>query len=77
MDDLGGPRSIIEGDFKYIVHEQKSGKPFAELFDLKKDPAEEKNLIDQKSDLARKLQAALLKWQKSVLNSLTGADYQE
>ncbi|MDB4653192.1 sulfatase-like hydrolase/transferase [Akkermansiaceae bacterium] len=77
MDDLGGPRSIIEGDFKYIIREKKEGEPFAELFDLKKDPAEEKNLIDQKSDLARKLQAALLKWQKSVLNSLTGADYQE
>lgn len=77
IEDLRGPRSIIEGDFKYIIREQKDNKPLEELFDLKNDPAEKSSLIRQKPDLARKLQRDLLEWQKSVLKSLTGGDYQK
>ncbi|MDA9831181.1 sulfatase-like hydrolase/transferase [Akkermansiaceae bacterium] len=76
MTDLRGPRSIIEGNFKFIIREKNGSKPMAELFNLKVDPAEKTNLIDQEPALARKLQAELLEWQKSVLKSLTGADYQ-
>jgi arylsulfatase A-like enzyme len=72
--DYLGPRSIIEGDHKLVVREKK-GETSIELFDLKTDPAEKTNLIDQQPDLARKLQAELRQWQESVLNSLTGADY--
>jgi hypothetical protein len=76
MTDLRGPRSIIEGNFKFIIREKNGSKPMAELFNLKVDPAEKTNLIDQEPALARKLQAELIEWQKSVLKSLTGADYQ-
>jgi hypothetical protein len=46
-----------------------------ELFDLAVDPAEEADLFDRQPDLARQLEANLRAWQRSVLESLTGADY--
>ncbi|MCU0749696.1 MAG: sulfatase-like hydrolase/transferase [Akkermansiaceae bacterium] len=70
-----GPRSIIEGDHKLIIREKKSGEENIELFDLKADPAETRNLSENKPELAAKLRADLRRWQKSVLNSLTGKDY--
>ena len=74
--DFLGPRAIIDGDHKLVVRE-KNGKASTELFDLKTDPAEKINLIDQRPELARKLKTDLREWQDSVLHSLTGADYQE
>jgi hypothetical protein len=47
------------------------------LFDLKADPAEKTNLVDQQPELTRKLQTDLRNWQDSVLKSLTGADYHD
>ena len=73
--DYLGPRTIIDGRFKLVVHEQKSGEPKLELFDLTSDPAEKTNLYDQQPDLTRTLQTRLRDWQASVLKSLTGADY--
>ncbi|MFM7182027.1 MAG: sulfatase [Verrucomicrobiales bacterium] len=73
--DVKGPRSIIEGDHKLVLME-KNGETSIELFDLKTDPAEKTNLLAQKPELARKLEADMLEWQRSVLKSLTGADYQ-
>ncbi len=74
--DILGPRSIIEGDHKLVIHE-KNEQTGIELFDLKADPAEKANLADQQPELARKLQADLRQWQQSVLKSLTGADYRD
>jgi arylsulfatase A-like enzyme len=74
--DYRGPRSIIEGDHKLVIRENK-GKTSIELFDLKSDPAEKDNLADHQPELARKLQTDLRNWQESVLKSLTGADYHD
>ena len=73
--DYLGPRAIIDGDHKLVIHEQKDGAAKLELFDLKSDPAEKTNLIDQQPELAKKLQSKLRQWQESALKSLTGADY--
>jgi hypothetical protein len=73
--DYLGPRAIIDGDIKLVIHEQKSGKARQEPFDLQTDPAEKNNLIDKQTATAEKLQSRLRQWQDSVLNSLTGADY--
>ena len=73
--DYLGPRAIINGDLKLVIHELKNGKIRQELFDLQADPAEKNNLIGKEPAPAEKLQAELLQWQDSVLNSLTGADY--
>ncbi len=74
--DYLGPRAIIDGHHKLVIHEPKKGPPLLELFDLGADPAETRNLIAQQPDVADQLQSRLRQWQQSVLKSLTGADYQ-
>ncbi|MHB9007433.1 MAG: N-acetylgalactosamine-6-sulfatase, partial [Limisphaerales bacterium] len=73
--DYLGPRSIIEGRFKLVLHGAGSGGLKRELFDLEADPAETTNLLERQPDRVERLQAQLLAWQNSVLKSLTGADY--
>lgn len=73
--DFLGPRAVVDGNFKLVVHEPKKGEPKRELFDLESDPAEKNNLIEQQPATAAKLQSQLREWQQSVLQSLTGADY--
>lgn len=85
--DYLGPRSIIEGNYKLVIHEE-TGKGRAkgkgtdttanqELFDLQSDPTEKTNLLDKKPDIATKLQTEMRQWQDSVLHSLTEADYKK
>jgi len=74
-DDYRGARSVIDGNFKLVIHDKGAGEPKRELFDLEADPAEKKNVLEAKPDVAAQLQQKLTAWQDSVLNSLTGADY--
>ena len=76
-DDYLGPRAIIDGHFKLVIHEPKNGAAKRELFDLQADPAEKTNLFEQHPAAADQLQTKLHDWQQSVLRSLTGADYKE
>lgn len=73
--DYRGPRTIIDGRFKLVIHDQKDGGSKRELFDLDADPAEKNDLAAQQSALTNKLESNLRAWQGSVLRSLTGADY--
>ena len=73
--DYLGPRAIIDGRFKLVIHEQNSSDPKNELFDLQADPAEKADLIEKQRAIAKKLEIQLRSWQQSVLQSLTGADY--
>jgi arylsulfatase A-like enzyme len=75
--DFRGPRSIIDGSHKLIIHDGKEGKVTEELFDLDADPGEKTNLIDGQPELARNLAKRLREWQVSVLESLRGGDYKE
>jgi arylsulfatase A-like enzyme len=75
--DYLGPRAIIDGDLKLVIHERAGGRPRRELFDLEVDPAETTNLLEERPDDAQRLQTELRDWQTSVLKSLTGADYKE
>ena len=71
--DYAGPRAVIGNRFKLVVDGTKgSGR---ELFDLRADPAEKNNLIATHAAEAKKLEAVLQTWQRSVLKSLAGADY--
>lgn len=74
-NDYKGPRAIIDGDMKLVIHEQKNRDAKTELFNLKTDAEEKYNLIAEQPVTARKLGKKLREWQASVLNSLTGADY--
>ena len=53
--DYLGPRAIIDGRFKLVIHEQASGETKQELFDLEADPAEKIDLHTEQPALANKL----------------------
>jgi arylsulfatase A-like enzyme len=76
-DDYLGPRAIIDGSFKLVIHGRRNGGVRRELFDLRTDPAEKTNLLEQQPDTAERLQTELRQWQQSVLHSLSGADYRK
>ena len=73
--DFLGSRAIIENDMKLIIQEKKNGTTLIELFDLKNDPSETRNLFQEYEDKAQRLKRSLHTWQTSVLKSLTGDDY--
>lgn len=70
--DYAGPRALLDNRYKLVVDARNSG---SELFDMREDPAESKNLIELKPDIAQRMERQLRCWQRSVLHSLTGADY--
>jgi len=72
-EDFGGPRTILDNRYKLVVDGQKDSG--VELFDMRNDPGETKNIVESKADVARELKGKLRKWQGSVLNSLQGKDY--
>jgi len=72
--DYLGVRVRLGRRFKLIV-KGPPGKTIRELYELALDPAEEHNLIDQYADVSDELEQSLHRWQTSVLNSLTEADY--
>ena len=71
--DYGGPRAILDGQYKLVVDGR--GASSRELFDMREDPAESKNLAASRPAEAERLAGRLRDWQESVLESLTGADY--
>lgn len=77
--DYRGSRSIVGNRYKLIVHDGKDPEEPArvELFDIRKDPAEEKDLAGEMPEKAEELGKELRAWQDSVLESLTGADYED
>lgn len=74
-EDFSGGRAILDNHYKLVVHGATGDESVKELFDLKEDPAETKNLLKSKPEVAAKLSRELRDWQQSVLTSLTGADY--
>lgn len=74
--DFTGARAILDNRYKLVIAGQGGKESLVELFDIREDPAEEKNLIESKPDVAEKLKQQLRVWQESVLESLKGADYQ-
>ena len=74
--DFGGARTVLDNRYKLVVDAQSGNKSTIELFDLTKDPAEEQNLIESHKEIAKSMERQLRDWQQSVLESLTGADYQ-
>lgn len=73
--DFTGPRVVLDGRFKLVIHDDKRNSSRTELFDLDRDPAEQDNLAVRQPQVTERLSAYLQQWQSSVLNSLQGADY--
>jgi arylsulfatase A-like enzyme len=71
--DFKGQRVILDDRYKLVIDGEKGSG--TELFDLRKDLAEENNLFGSKPAVAKKLAGQLRAWQGSVLKSLMGGDY--
>ena len=67
--------ALIDNDLKIVTEKIGSGKYL--LFDLKADKTESTDLFAERSDDAKRLQAALELMVASIAKSRTGADYPE
>ena len=74
-NDYSGERVIMKSQYKLVVDGETPNAKGYELYDIQNDPGEAKNLADEHPEMVKEMQAELRKWQESVLNSLTGADY--
>jgi len=72
--DYQGARVILDNRYKLVL-DGEGKQPKTELFDLREDEAETKNLAADKPEVVTELKQQLRQWQDSVLTSLTGADY--
>lgn len=72
-EDFGGARAIVDNRYKLVLDGARGNTK--ELFDLRSDPGEKKNIIASQPAVAAQLEQQLRAWQQSVLQSLTGADY--
>lgn len=73
--DFAGQKSILMNNYKLLIEGNSPNSKGFELYDLVNDRAETKNIADQHPEIVNEMNAQLRKWQESVLNSLTGADY--
>lgn len=73
--DLAGARVLLGDRYKLVVKGQRGRDVKQELFDLRKDPAESKDISSENPEVVKAMSAELLSWQLSVLKSLTGEDY--
>ena len=72
--DFAGPRVVLNDSWKLVI-DVSPGSGTA-LFDLRHDPAEARDLAASHPDVVARMQAELRVWQRSTLESLTGADYE-
>lgn len=73
--DFAGPRAILDTRYKLVLDGDRRDGPGRELFDMREDPAESRDLADDNPETHQQLERELVNWQESVLRSLTGADY--
>jgi len=74
--DYRGSRAMVDNRYKLVIHDGKNdAEPQIELFDLRADQAEEIDLAETEPAIVTKMWTEMKAWQKSVLTSLTGADY--
>ena len=71
--DFAGTRVMLDNDYKLVVG--GSAGAGVELFNLRDDRAESRNLAADEPAIAQDLERRLRAWQESALSSLTGADY--
>jgi hypothetical protein len=72
--ELLGDAAWNDNRFKLVVR-GKGTRRQAELYDLIEDPSESRDLASENPERVARMTAELIQWQKSVENSLTGADY--
>lgn len=75
VDSLAGHSAWIDGNWKLHRIVDKKGNLSYELYNLKDDPYEEKDLLEKEPDRFASMKVALNDWLDSVVNSLNGRDY--
>lgn len=76
-EDFQGDRVVMKDRFKLIVEGNTPNEKGYELYNIQDDPAETTNLADEFPGIVDEMAVDLYEWQKSVLTSLTGADYKK
>ncbi len=71
--DYGGELAVIDNRYKLVVNGSEGTG--IELFDIQADPYETTNLANEFPEMVEAKQRQLVRWQNSVLHSLTGGDY--
>ena len=74
-DTLPGHAAWLDGDYKLHRVVAKNGKTSYSLFNLRTDAAETTDLLDKQPGRVARMKVQLNAWQKSVIDSLNGADY--
>lgn len=74
-NDFDGERAMMTNKYKLILDGETPNSSGYELYDLQIDPGEKNNVAAEHPEIAKEMSNQMKKWQKSVLNSLTGADY--
>lgn len=73
-NNFGGAAAWTDNRYKLVVTEAR-GRTTTELFDLRADPKESKDLSVEQAEVVKRMTEQLHAWQRSVERSLTGADY--
>ncbi len=73
--DYRGARAVLDNRYKLVLHNRGADRVERELFDMREDPEETTNLLEDRREVAETLEAQLQTWQDSVLHSLRGHDY--
>ncbi len=77
MDALPGHAALIDGSYKlHRIERRKGGVTYA-LYDLASDAKETTDLADRQRERLERMKSQLERWQRSVVKSLNGGDYQE
>jgi len=75
VDTLPGHAAWLDWPWKLHRIQDKSGQISWELYNLAQDSLERVDVLDSQPNEVAEMKASLEKWQKSVVNSLNGADY--
>ena len=75
-EERPGHAAWMDGPYKLHRIPNREPENRYELYNLVEDPAEENNIIDDEPEQAERMKAALEEWQRSVVDSLKGADYE-
>jgi len=72
--DFTGDRVVLLQNYKLVIT-GNGDKQKTELFRVPDDVAEEDNIAREQTDVVQSMSTKLLRWQQSVLKSLSGQDY--
>ncbi len=74
-NNFDGDRVLLGNRYKLLVRGLGEDEQ-TELYDVRSDPGEEHNVFASMPEIGTQLRHQLQDWQQSVLQSLTGADYE-